>query len=201
MASTPAKVMDRIASNRARGKSARLYLRRNIATFPIREVAKVPRSTLKRLEVELPTDATAKPISTPKKAEPVDAKSSAAAPKSGTTQNPERVPSLLELLILGIVVVTAVTVAASSGERHARWLLHHVGLFSGDEMGLCLRLDALTDDCSFEVRANDLSMTRVAELIGVPLATLAAKNPNLSPNDPLPSGAHVRIKRTGDRSE
>ena len=199
MASIPAKVMDRIASNRTRGKSARLYLRRNIATFPINEMAKVPRSTLKRIEIETPVAA--RLASAPKTSTPVGATSKLAALRTGTTKNPERVPSLIELLILGIVVVAALTVTASAGERHARWLLYRLGLFSGSQMGLCLRLDARTDDCSFEVKASDLSMGRVAELAGIPVARLAAENQDLSPNDPLPTGAHVRIRRTGDQNE
>lgn len=205
MANISAELTGRIDRNRTRGKAARLYLRRNIATFPIGEIASLPRSTLKRIGIEPLLDATASQTNAAKKAaaapQSANATATAAAPKAGPTKRPERIPSLLELLILGIVCIAVLTAVASAGERHARWLIYYLGLATGDQMGLCLRLDALTDDCSFEVKADNLSMTRLAEFTGAPLATLAAENPSFSPSDPLPVGAHVHIKRRGDQHE
>jgi hypothetical protein len=203
MASIPASLMDRVARNRTRGQAARLYLRRNIATFPISELAKLPRSTLKRIDIEPPSGPTTGRTTNARPSAPArnTATKLADTARPGEAKRQERTASLLELLVLRVIVIVALTVTATSAERPARWLFHHLGFATGEQMGLCLRLDTWSDDCRFEIRTEKLSLSRVGELTGIPLAMLAADNSDLSSTDPLPTGVQVRIKRTGDQNE
>lgn len=203
MASRPASLKDRIARNRTRGRAARLYLRRNISTFPISELAKLPRATLRRIDVEPPSSPTAGRTTNARTSAPARKTTTklAGTARPGEAKRQERTASLLELLVVRVIVIVALTVTATSGERPARWLFHHMGFATGEQMGLCLRLDTWSDDCRVEIRTEELSLSRVGELTGVPLAMLAADNPDLSSTAPLPVGVQVRIKRTGDQNE
>lgn len=196
MASFPALLIARIADNSTRGEAARLYLRRTISTLPIGELAKVPRSTMKRIGIERPSDraATATPGTTGQQT----TTASASTKRADLSRRRERVASLLELLVLRTALVIALTVTASSVERHVRWSIYNSGIATGEQMGLCLRLDALSDDCRFTIRTDDYSLRRVAELTGMEMVALAAENPALSSTELLPVGAQVRIKRAGD---
>lgn len=196
MASIPAELMGRIARNGARGKSARLFLRRNMAQLSPEEIAKLPASTLKRIGRELRNVAMAQANEV---ADAAPAQAIAAAPSE--PNRPERIPSLIEMLIAVVVVIVALTVTAIAAERPVRWGLYHAGLFSSAQMGLCQRLDRWSDGCSFEVQTDDLSINRLAALVDIPPAALAAANPTLSPYEPLPKGTLVRVDRPGAKNE
>lgn len=190
MASIPAELMGRIARNGARGKTARQFLRRNMAQLSPEAIAKLPASTLKRISHELRIVAM-------QQADGIEAvPAQATAPKVSSSTGPR--PSLIMMLIEIVVVTIALTKVAIIAERPTRWGLFHVGLFSSEQMGLCQRLDRWTDGCRFAVQTEDIGIEHVAALVDLPVPVLAAANPTLSLYEPLPKGAVVRIERSGD---
>lgn len=196
MASIPAKLMGRIARNGARGKAARLFLRRNVSRLSPEEIAKLPASTLKRIGRELRAAAMGQANET------VGAASGQITPPASSSSNrTKRIPSLIQLLIEAVICIVALTVTAVAVERPVRWGLYHIGLFSSEQMGLCQRLDRWSDGCSFEVRTDGLGIDQVAVLVDMPPAVLAAANPTLFPYEPLPRGTLVRISRSGGSNE
>lgn len=192
MASIPAELMGRIARNGARGKSARQFLRRNMAQLSPEAIAKLPASTLKRISHELRVVAM-------QHADGIEAvPAQATAPTLSPPTRPQPNPSLIMMLVEIVVVTIALTMMAIIAERPARWGLFHVGLFSSEQMGLCQRLDRWTDGCGFTVQAEGIGIEHIAALVDLPLPVLAAANPTLSLYEPLPKGALVRIERSGD---
>ena len=192
MASIPTELMGRITSNGARGKSARHYLRRNMAQLSPEEIAKLPASTLKRISRELRRVA----MTHADGIDAVPAQATALAPSPLNGARPK--PSLIMMLVEIVVVTIALTMIAVVAERPVRWGLFHVGLFSSEQMGLCQRLDRWTDDCGFAVQAEGIGIEYIAALVELPLPVLAAANPTFSLYEPLPKGAFVRIDRSGD---
>lgn len=182
-------LVDRISKNGARGKAARRHLRQNMSALPIIEIAKLPRSTLKRIGRE--PIGVAKPTALDNKK--AEGRSTVAL---SVPDKKARQPTSLLMAISKLVLCVGLVVGlATAFERPARAFLYHTGLFTAVQMGLCLRLDETTDGCRFEVTTDSLPLERIAALVRISAEELAAKNPDLSRTAPLPTGTRVRIER------
>ena len=108
---------------------------------------------------------------------------------------PDRRPLWFVSLLYALLAIE-LTVLVTGLDRPTRWSLARLGVLSGDQLGLCDRLDRWSDRCSYAVRGTQLSLDDVATRLSMPTDRLAATNPSLPISGALPFYTSIVVDRS-----
>ena len=187
-----AAIMGRIIENIARGKTSRETLGMKLAEMPPHEIAKLPRSVLMRIGSEGVATMARIAAGTD---DVLPAARRVGVPRE-PSNNSKGTPLLLwQLCGVAALLVILLIIFGGVIERPLRWGLARTGYMTGQDTGLCNRLDRWSEDCDYVVSGPGLSLAEIEARLALDPNSLSIVTTTLRAGVVLPVGTIIHVKR------
>jgi hypothetical protein len=185
-------IVSRITENIARGKTSRETLGMKLAEMPPREIAKLPRSVLMRIGPEGIATMARVAAGTD---DALPAARRVRVPREHSN-NPKRAPlPLWQLCGVAALLVILLTIIGGAIERPLRWAIARTGYMTGQDTGLCNRLDRWSEDCDYVVNGPGLSLAEIEARLALKPNSLNIITTNMQAGGVLPAGTIIHVNR------